>query len=479
MLTDDTLIRLTGQAKHSYLITPITDLIASARGGRGKYAILANLDVSYLAFHLMTYIIRNMANHISGVEEAAAQDNLTKMISVMAPEMLDKECVKACHLIIETIMNSKDSYYPYSYRYYDGLDNEFKVVEVKLLELRLDEGKHYYRMAEQGFLVFRSMLVKSVDIQQEMNAFIIQIYMEQKDYQKASELISEGKETIIETQHKLLEMRRKIDHMVEINYKDIEDECNNIRARIDKAYEKNMMTYSQIPALSNDGSKSDSQLKILDDNFLDFIEMFAKTVNMIEGTLSHLESRLISRISQRSGNRMVDFSIYNHVLMPLLLKSEKEIEPLLGSLMCALFPARLRKLDSPYQLVKNNLGRLTEVVEVEDSWQEDKKEGVLISESKEDVHFTDLKHNTEFRNMVLSEIESGPVSMSFLLDKYYDEYSYYKLKSFYLYLLFENIGIEKDKDKDIDVSKIDEIVKVRGIYEGNDLLIQKKTKKEM
>lgn len=474
MQTDSVLMRITHQSRQSYLMTPITDLIATAKAGRGKFSVLSDLDVGYLTFHAMTFIIRNMGGSVAGVEETRVKENLAEMVSVMAPDKGAKECAKAASLIIETVMNSANSYYPHRYRYYDGLDGEFKIVAVKLLELHLFDDQNYYRIGEQGFLVFRSMLEKSLDVQQEMNAYIIQVYMEQRDYLKASQLIDEGVETLIETQHRLLEVRRRIDHMVRIDYRQVKSECRLIHDRIDKALVKNKMTYQQIPPLANDGSESDQQLKVLDRRFLEFIEMFAKTVNMVEETQEHLEARLVARISQRGGNAMMDFSVYGHVLSPLLLKREGELGSVLDDLLCALFPARLRSIDSPYQLIKSQLTMLSEEDKPEE-WQAERVEEEFELLEKGDPYFTKEEHNKGFRDLVLQALEDGDVRLSEMLTRYQEEFSHYQLKSFYLYLLGEYLN---QTDVEFMVSKMDDLIMVTNVYEGNDLLVARIAEQE-
>lgn len=475
MHDDNLLVRITHQARHSYLLTPITDLIADARTGRAKYAILTDLDVSYLVFHAMNFIIRNMGSNIAGVEESRVKEDLQKVVAMMAPDKLDKDCAKAAALVIETLLNADNSYYPYRYKYFDSISQGWKALDVKLVEFQSDNLKAYYKLGEQGFLVFRSMLEKSLDVQAEMEAYIIQLYIDKKDYVKASQLIGEGTETLIETQHRLLEMRRRVDHMVRIDSDEIRSETEAIHVRIDRALRKNQQTYQQIPTIAHDGSDNDRQLQDLDKRFSRFIGMFAKTVNMIEDNLHHFESRLMSRISNINKSNLVDFSIYNHVMRPLLLKTEDEMQPLLDDILCALFPARLKRIDSPYQLVKENISRLSEVEDEPENWQEDRVSDELDVIDDTDKYFINANHNIGFRNLILEKLAIGPVKLSDILNEYRDEYEFYQLKSFYLYLLSEYFLSEKERDDKFSIEKVDKVVSISGLYKGNDLLITKKS----
>jgi len=471
MALDISHAKIAMQTKNSLYLRPIYKLINDATTGRGRFSVTDGVDVGYLIYFFMTIVIRHMGTTSAGLRRDDAIDSMIALIKKMKSELKTTEATKIAVLVVDELLNESESFQAHQFDYFDGHEECIKKVQFKIIDFRIDDGDSspFCRLTEEGFFAFRSMINTSADLLQEMNAFVVQYYIEQKDYFQAIQSINEGITTLLETQGVIQEIRRRLEFSQRINYKKFKEQCIKINNRIEPAFNRINDTYNLVPLLANDGSEADQQIKLLDHKFLEFIEMFSQTINSISDTREKIENRLISRINNSSKDSIINFSLVSDALEPLLLMKQIDIEHLSLDFNRLLFPAVIKKIESPYQWVVTNLSRL----EIPDAFEEDdffeKKDEKTIVVEEKDTYFTKGIHNIEFKSIVVNALSTGPKKLSWLLSENKPIFEKYKLKSFYLYLLGEYLEPMSDI---FFITKLDEIINVDDTYQGNELLIK-------
>lgn len=466
--------KISQQAKFTMYCHPIHDLISDVLENRaGKYDKWQTnkLDITYLIYHLFATVIRSMGTSSSGAGFDALSLSLVEEIHVMNPDLPVQEAKNIARFLINRLQNESEGFVHFSYNVFNFDVKTLQNIHFALIDRVMYESDNttFFKLSEEGFFCFRSMINANVDLLSEMNAFVLNYYIENKDYEQAIQTIFDGFDILKETINSINNLKRKVEYAQVIDYELYVNESKKLDKRVTPVSEKINAIFDLIPPRTGDGSLSDMQIKELNTHFNEYINMLSKTINLLTETKRYISARNDAQINAISAAKFFSFSLYDDVLAPMILMSTNSLAGHHKAISAAMFPAVLPAIESPWYWVQRHKHLLNMDEQSNPNNIEFSKPPALLTDDDLDIYYIDDKATNRFRKLTLNLLEPGEQTLLSVMDTLEPTLNKRELKSFYNYVLCEYC---REDNSPFVIEKMDEIVNSSN-YIGNNLMIKK------
>jgi hypothetical protein len=202
---------LARQQRNLLLLRPLFELALKTRRGDASEPLFSGLDTNYLALALLDFI---MEGGVLGLGRAL-HETLTHgadLVRRMKPALSEQDARRTAREVLDTLHNASGKYERFEYEYFDAATGKPQRYAFALLRYeRAEDDQYYYRVSDEGFLVYLGML--------DLGAANMQELMEKMLH----ELVRRGRvnEAVDVSRQAYLQAARYVD---------------SIRARLDRAH---------------------------------------------------------------------------------------------------------------------------------------------------------------------------------------------------------------------------------------------------
>jgi hypothetical protein len=150
---------LSRQVRTLLLTRPLFDLAAKTRRAESGDIPWAGVDSNYLALSLLVFVMDGAALG-PGRTRAEILEHVATGVRQMKPQVSSANAHTMASVVLDTLHNCDNGTEEFSYSYYDA--NTDSMAECRFFLLRYERGAHsdeyFYRVSEEGFLVYLGML---------------------------------------------------------------------------------------------------------------------------------------------------------------------------------------------------------------------------------------------------------------------------------------------------------------------------------
>ena len=146
------------QQHNLLLLRPLFELALKTRRGDASEPLFSGVDTHYLALATLDFI---MEGSVLGLGRALQEivAHVAELTRRMKPTLGDLDARKVAREVLDTLHNAAGKYERFEYEYFDPGSGQSKRYAFSLLRYeRAEDDQHYYRVSDEGFLVYLGML---------------------------------------------------------------------------------------------------------------------------------------------------------------------------------------------------------------------------------------------------------------------------------------------------------------------------------
>ena len=149
---------LARQQRNLLLFSPLYELALKIRRGDSNELLFAGLDTNYLALSLLDFI---MEGGVLGPGRALQETlaHLANIVQRMKPALTEQDTRKVAREVLDALHNASGKFERFEYEYFDSVTGKSQRHAFALLKYeRASDNQYYYRVSDEGFLVYLGML---------------------------------------------------------------------------------------------------------------------------------------------------------------------------------------------------------------------------------------------------------------------------------------------------------------------------------
>lgn len=151
-------IDLERQQRNLLLLRPLFELALKTRRGDASEPLFSGLDTNYLALATLDFI---MEGSVLGLGRTLQETvtNGADLAQRMKSALNEPDARKVAREVLDTLHNAAGKYERFEYDYFDATVGQMKRYAFSLLRYeRAEDEQYYYRVSDEGFLVYLGML---------------------------------------------------------------------------------------------------------------------------------------------------------------------------------------------------------------------------------------------------------------------------------------------------------------------------------
>lgn len=152
------LVDLERQQRNLLLLRPLFELALKTRRGDASEPLFSGLDTNFLALITLDFIMEGSVLGLGRpLQETVAYG--AEVTLRMKPSLSEQDARKVAREVLDTLHNAANKYERFEYDYFDPVSGQSKRYAFSLLKYqRAEDDQHYYRVSDEGFLVYLGML---------------------------------------------------------------------------------------------------------------------------------------------------------------------------------------------------------------------------------------------------------------------------------------------------------------------------------
>lgn len=149
---------LSRQLRNLLLVRPLFELALRTRRTEEGVRLFAGLDTNYLALSLLDFIMEGSVFGFGRTREEVL-GHLAERCRWQQPSLTDAEARRAAAEVVDALHNTENRTDRFEFEYFDAATRTLKQHRFHLLKwTRGDDDRHYYRVTDEGHLVYLGML---------------------------------------------------------------------------------------------------------------------------------------------------------------------------------------------------------------------------------------------------------------------------------------------------------------------------------